>query len=183
MLPRMVGDRLRELRAARGVSLRQLGAETGLSATLLSQVERGVTDPSLKSLRVLADYFGQSVATLFEDVDDGRPVHITTPGERSRITSRHGRIQYSRVTSGNGALEVLLGVLGPGEVSSEEPWSHEATECAYVLSGTLVVEAAGEQHTLEPGHAVTLSSSSPHRYLNTGGQVTEFLLSVTPPTP
>ncbi|MER2206746.1 MAG: helix-turn-helix transcriptional regulator, partial [Rhodococcus sp. (in: high G+C Gram-positive bacteria)] len=63
----MIGGKLRELRTEHGMTLRGLAAETGLSPTLLSQVERGVTEPSLKTLRALAPVFGQSISALFED--------------------------------------------------------------------------------------------------------------------
>ncbi|MFK5690146.1 cupin domain-containing protein [Ornithinimicrobium sp. LYQ92] len=181
----MIGPRLRELRVTRGLSLRRLAAETGLSATLLSQIERGVTNPSLKSLRLLAGYFGQSISTLFQEEPEvlGGTSSVTTPGHRALIQVPSGRARYERLTQGNGQLEVLLGTLHPGEASSEERWSHEAVECAYVLRGELTVELGEETLVLEAGHAITLRSTIPHRYLNTGDVVTEFHVSVTPPTP
>lgn len=178
----MIGDRLRALRVHHDLSLRQLAAETGLSATLLSQVERGVTEPSLKTLRALAPVFGQSVATLF---DDQTPVlvHVSRPGERSRIMSPEGQLQYERLTPGNGQLEMLRGVLSPGQASSETAWAHPAIECVYVTDGDLTVEVGDRVVTVAPGESVTLDSNQPHRYMNqTDGQV-EFLLAVTPPTP
>lgn len=178
----MIGSRLRQLRSERGLSLRTLSAETGLSPTMLSQIERGVTEPSLRTLRLLAETFGQSIATLFEDADDP-VVQISVPGRRSLISSPQGHIQYERLASGNGRLEVLKGLLQPGETSSDEPWAHQATECAYVLTGTLTVEVEGADHHVGPGEAITLDSSRPHRYLNVCGESVEFILSVTPPTP
>ena len=179
----MIGPRLHELRTARNLSLRDLGAATGLSATLLSQIERGVTEPSLKSLRLLADYFGHSIADLFADEPSLEAARVTRPGERQEFTPSDGGIRYQRVTHGNGRLEVLHGTLRPGESSGEEPRSHDAVECAYVLTGTLTVEVADEVFTLSPGEALTLHSLKPHRYSNTGDDVTEFIVSVTPPTP
>ena len=164
------------------MSLRSLSAETGLSATLLSQIERGITEPSLRTLRLLADTFGRSIATLFEDASL-RNVQISVPGRRSLITSPRGQIQYERLASGNGQLEVLKGALEPGAFSSEEPWAHAATECAYVLVGTLSLEVAGTTYAVHAGEAVTLDSSQPHRYVNHGTERVEFVLSVTPPTP
>ncbi|AXH95754.1 helix-turn-helix domain-containing protein [Ornithinimicrobium avium] len=178
----MIGERLKELRTSHKLSLRDLGSATGLSATLLSQIERGVTNPSLKTLRLLADHFGQSISTLFENAPSIDVAQVTRPGERTSIAA-DGLVHYERVTHGNGKLEVLHGRLQVGEASSEDPWSHEAVECAYVLSGQLTVEVDGEVHTLGPGEAVTLLSTSPHRYVNRGEDVAEYLLSVTPPTP
>lgn len=177
----MIGPRLRELRTSRNLSLRDLGSATGLSATLLSQIERGVTEPSLKSLRLLADYFGQSIATLFHE-PAVEAAKVTRPGERALIVAE-GEIRYERVTYGNGRLEVLLGSLEPQESSGDSPRSHDAVECAYVMAGQLTVEVEDEVFRLSPGEAITINSLRPHRYVNHGDAPTEFLVSVTPPTP
>lgn len=179
----MIGSRLKELRTARGVSLRALGSATGLSATLLSQIERGVTEPSLRSMRLLADYFGQSITTLFQDGPDVDGPHITRPGERQGLRSGRGQTHYERLTHGNGRLEVLQGRLRPGQATNAEPRGHDAVECVYVLVGELTAEVGEERYVLSTGEAITINSLTPHRYLNGGREVTEFILSVTPPTP
>lgn len=178
----VIGKRLRELRTAQGLSLRALAEEVDLSPTLISQVERGVAEPSLKTLRSLARYFGTSVATLFDDGD--RPgAHVSLPGDRSRISSPTGHIQYERLAQGSGLLEVLRGVLEPGETSSDDKWAHDAVECAYVLTGTLTVEVGRAEYDVLPAAAISFDSNQPHRYLNRGTERVEFILSVTPPTP
>jgi transcriptional regulator with XRE-family HTH domain len=175
----MIGDRLRDLRKARGMTLRELGSATGLSPTLLSQIERGVTDPSLKSLRSIAEAFGQPVAALF---DDGAvpPVHISRAGQRSRIVSPQGCIQYERLAPGNGQLEVLRGLLNPGESSSDRPSSHPSIECTYVVSGILTVTIGRARYEVAAGEAITIGPGQPHLYSNSAGTV-EFVQAVTPP--
>jgi transcriptional regulator with XRE-family HTH domain len=178
----MIGPRLHELRTSRNLSLRDLGSATGLSATLLSQIERGVTEPSLKSLRLLADYFGHSISDLFKDGPTMEAAQVTRPDDRQMIEAPDGGIRYERVAHGNGRLEVLHGQLRAGE-SSGEPRSHDAVECAYVLRGVLTVEVQEQVFALTAGEAITLNSNKPHRYSNRGEDETEFMLSVTPPTP
>lgn len=177
-----IGDNLRDLRAREGMSLRQLANATGLSATLLSQVERGVTDPSLKTLRALSSVFGEASSSLFSN---SQPVllHVSRPGERSRISSPTGHIQYERITPNNGQLEVLRGTLHSGDWSSDTPWSHDAIECVYVEEGVLTVIVGERRLSLETGESVTFESRQPHRYGNETDEITTFILSVTPPTP
>ncbi|WP_307866364.1 helix-turn-helix domain-containing protein [Leucobacter chromiisoli] len=177
-----VGGNLRELRAQSGMSLRELAAATGLSATLLSQVERGISEPSLKTLRALSSVFGDAVSSLFASPGPV-PIHVSRPGERSRISSPAGRIQYERLTPNNGQIEVLRGSLQPGDWSSDEAWAHEAIECVYVDRGRLEVEVEGQRFEVRTGESITFSSRQPHRYGNTSEDVTTFLLSVSPPTP
>jgi|SRR5699024_3670663 len=177
-----IGVNLRTLRKDEGLSLRQLSAKTGLSHTLLSQVERGLAEPSLKTLRALSGVFGSNSSSLFTGPDLAQVFH-SKASERSRIISPVGKIQYERVTPNNGQIEVLRGTLRPGDWSSEDPWSHEAIECVYVLEGTLTVEVNGERYIVPSDESITFSSQSPHRYGNEHEAPTAFLLSVSPPTP
>ena len=178
----MIGEQLRRLRTRRGLSLRALAAEAGVSATLLSQIERGVTEPSLATLRRLAGVFGASLATLFED-PSAPALWISRPGERSMLHGPRGQIGYERLTPGNGQLEVLRGVLRPGEATSDQPWSHASLECAFVVAGTLTAEVDGVRHAVARGEAITFDSRQPHRYLNDSTEPVEFILSVHPPMP
>ena len=178
----MIGQQLRILRTGRGMSLRALAAEAGVSATLLSQVERGVTEPSLATLRRLAGVFGESVAALFDDQD--RPaVWVSRPGARSTLAGPRGRTRYERLTPSNGRLEVLRGILVPGEATSDEPWAHPSLECAVVVSGVLTVDLGPDAQQVAAGEAITFDSRQPHRYRNASAADVEFLISVTPPVP
>jgi transcriptional regulator with XRE-family HTH domain len=178
----VIGTQLRELRTKRGLSLRALAAESGLSATLLSQVERGVTEPSLATLRRLASVFGESVASLFDDAS-APSVWVSRPGERSTLSGPRGLVRYERLTPGNGQLEVLRMVLPPGGATSDAPWAHPSLECAYVIAGTLTVEIAGEARQVAAGEAVTFDSRQPHRYVNPSPGPVEYIVSITPPSP
>lgn len=179
---KVIGERLKELRTARGMSLRQLAALADVSPTLLSQIERSVTDPSLETMRRLAGVFGASVASLFADTA-APSVWISRPGERSMLTAPKGRVSYERLTAGNGQLEVLRAVLLPGEVSADEPRGHASTECVYVISGELTAQIDGVGYPIAAGESISFDSRLPHRYCNSSSTPTEIILSVTPPNP
>lgn len=178
----MIGKRLKELRTARSLSLRGLAGQAGVSATLLSQIERSVTDPSIETMRRLAGVFGESVASLFAE-SAAPSVWVSRPGNRSMLTAPKGQVSYERLTAGNGELEVLRAVLEPGQVSADEPRGHPSTECAYVVRGELVAEIAGVDYTVVGGESVSFDARLPHRYSNRSQSPTEIILSVTPPNP
>ncbi|MFF8882885.1 helix-turn-helix domain-containing protein [Streptomyces flaveolus] len=178
----MIGSQLRELRTARGLSLRALATAVGVSPTLLSQVERGVTEPSLSTLRRLAQVYTMSVADLLTETPPVA-VNISRPGERSLLLSPHGAVRYERLTPSNGALEVLRAVLEPGDATSDRPWSHPSIECAYVVRGTLSADVEGGVTAVHTGEAVTFDSGVPHRYLNQSDTTVEFIISTSPPAP
>ncbi|MYV99145.1 cupin domain-containing protein [Streptomyces sp. SID3343] len=178
----MLGDRLRELRQHRGMTLRELAARAHVSAGLLSQIENGYTDPSVATLRKLAGVFDAEISTLFTE-PNAPQVHVSKPGTRSALSAPRGSISYERLTPGRGDLEVLRADLAPGDASSAEPWAHPSTECTLVLDGVIVAEIGGESYELRAGESVTFDSRLPHRYLNTANHPAAFVIAVTPPTP
>ena len=93
----MIGERLKELRTARNLSLRDLAAQAGVSATLLSQVERSVTDPSLETVRRLARL--RRIDHIAIRRANAPAVWISRPGNRSKLTAPAGRVSYERLTA------------------------------------------------------------------------------------
>jgi transcriptional regulator with XRE-family HTH domain len=178
----MLGDRLRELRLLHGMTLRELASAAQVSPGLLSQLENGVTDPSLATLRRLATVFKAEVATLFSE-PNAPQVHLSRPGERTRLSAPQGQISYERLTPGRGELEVLSATMAPGDVSAAEPRGHESTECIVVLEGEVAVEVAGQRHVLLARDALTFNSRLPHRFCNETTEPAAYLLAVTPPVP
>jgi transcriptional regulator with XRE-family HTH domain len=179
---RGVGARLRELRQNHDMSLRQLATRAGVSPALLSQIENNATDPSLATLRKLAQVFESSIASLFTD-PDAPAVHVSRPGNRTRLAAPTGQVTYGRLTPGRGDLEVLHATLAPGDASSVEPWSHPSTECAVVTAGTVTAQIDGKDYPLGLGEAITFDSRLPHRYVNTSDEPAQLIVAVTPPTP
>src|SRR5689334_16588035 len=130
----VLGERLRELRQSKGLTLKQLADRADVSTGLLSQIENGTTDPSLATLRKLSEVFEAEIASLFAE-PNAPLVHVSRPGERKRISAPRGAIAYERLTPGRGDLEVLHAELAPGDTSSSEPRGHDSTECVLVLTG------------------------------------------------
>lgn len=180
--PVAVGPRIRALRAERQLSVRSFAGQAGLSPGLISQVERGLADPSLETLRRIAQALSVPIFSLFQQDGGTDPVRVVRANERINVRSPHGEIVYARVSAGSGQLEVLEGVLEPGGASSEQPWNHPSEECAVVLSGTLSVQVDGRQWELHENDSCTFDSRLPHLYRNPGTQPCRFLLSVNPPS-
>ncbi|MFD6682977.1 helix-turn-helix domain-containing protein [Micromonospora parva] len=178
----MLGDRLRDLRQQHSLTLRQLATAADVSPGLLSQIENGATDPSLSTLRKLAQVFDTSIAELFSE-PEAPPVHVSRVGARTRLAAPPGQITYERLTPGRGDLEVLQAHLAPGDASSAEPWAHPSTECAIVITGEVVADIGGDSYTLSAGESVTFDSRLAHLYRNASDQRAHLIIAVTPPTP
>lgn len=186
-----IGPRLRELREARGMSVRALATASGLSGGFLSQVERGLSSIALSSLHKVAGALDVSMSELFGKVptpspprgapdDDALVFTLNRAAARpERIVSsgRHYEMLSARVPGLT--LEPMLVYIEPGG-RREEPAAHEGEEFAYVLSGELVYEVAGVEHRLSPGDSLFLRSNTPHAFHNLGDETTVVVSVVTP---
>jgi transcriptional regulator with XRE-family HTH domain len=177
----VLGDRIRAVRQERQLTVRQLAAGAGVSPALISQVERGINDPSLDSLRRIAQALSVPLFDFFQQPEDGG-VAVIRADARMQIRSPHGDLTYTRLSPGYAKVEVLEGILKPGGCSSELPWSHPSEECAVVISGRMTVEVDGDRRELEPGDSCYFDSRLPHRYVNNRNVPVVFMLSVTPPS-
>jgi len=177
-----LGERIREMRLKRGLSLKQLAVKTDLTQSFLSQVERDLTSPSVASLRSIAEALATSVATFFAGgAPNGR---LVRKDARAVMVHPKRRWRDSLLTpSLNGKLQVILSVIEPGGGSGDEPYSHDSDEeCVVVLKGKLDFWV-GEDHTrLETGDALTFESRIPHKNRNPGPGRAEVLWVITPPS-
>ncbi|MGC4960868.1 helix-turn-helix domain-containing protein [Gordonia sp. DT101] len=177
----MLGTTIREVRKTRGLTMVQLAESAGVSQGLISQVENGRADPSLETLRRIAEALGAPLFDLFQDGAPS-PVNVLRAGNRASVTTPTGSLTYEKLSPPSATLEVLRGRLEPNDVSSREPHAHPASECVVVESGSMVVEVAGERIELEAGDSATYDSRLPHRYLNESDERTVFLVLASPPS-
>lgn len=177
----MLPSRIRELRRNRGLTLGQVAELTGLSVAMLSQVERGQSDPSLESLRRLAEALQIPLFDLFRS-EGLEPVAVIRHDERRLVSSPQRHVTYSQVSRSGGKVEVLEATLDPGAASSESPRTHNSEECILVIEGSLIAEIDGRDYALGTGDSCHFDSVLPHRFLNPHQEKARFIVSVTPPS-
>src|SRR3954469_815680 len=177
-----LGPRIRSLRQARNVTLRQLAERAGVTESFLSQVEREVTSPSIASVQRIARALDLGIAELFVDeVPLGRVVRAS---ERRRIAYPGlGAVDEFLTVGRAGRLQVIVSTIEPGGGTGDEPYTHESDEeVVVVLEGVLDLWVGDEHYRLEAGDAVTHSSRVPHRNTNPGPGTARVLFCITPPS-
>ncbi|MGH2951190.1 MAG: helix-turn-helix domain-containing protein, partial [Solirubrobacterales bacterium] len=162
-----VGTRIRALREGLDLSLRDLSARSGVSAPMLSQVERGETSPTLAVAERIAGGLELSLSQLLR-LDDGRHVAITRAGER-RVKARRGhRTEELTPPLPGQRADVSMHRLEPGAATGRpgDPPLHEpgARETAVVLHGTVILVIDDEAHELAAGDSVTFDADLPHHF-------------------
>lgn len=191
------GPRLRALRKRRGLTLAQIAESSNLSRSFISQVESGQAAPSIASIKRICDVLKVSLAELF---DDGRDANSAEPKPSSdddranppaRIVRKDRRkafkypgaesMNYLLVPDLQGRLEVILGVMQPGETSESESWSHDGEEFGFILEGTYEVTVDGRAYVLEEGDTIYFQSRLPHSAKVIGDRPVRWIWVITPP--
>jgi transcriptional regulator with XRE-family HTH domain len=182
--PLQVGPRIRSLREAMGLSLRDLGERAGVSAPMLSQVERGETSPTLATAQRIANGLDLSLSQLLR-LDEGEGVTVIRRDERRPGRSRARGHEYQLLTPqlpgqraevSRHALAPAAVTGGPGDPPIHEPGSRET---AVVLKGRLTLVCAGTRYDLEEGDSVTFDADLPHHFENPGRSEARFMAVVT----
>ena len=176
-----VGSRVRALREAMDLSLRDLAERSGVSAPMLSQVERGETSPTIAVAARIAHGLDLSLSQLLR-LDEGRHVVITRADQR-RTRRRRGHVveELTPPLPGQRA-DVSIHTLGVGAATgaSDDPPMHEpgSRETAVVLEGSVDLFIDGERDELGEGDSVTFDADLPHHFENNGGSDARLLAVV-----
>ncbi|HEY6015002.1 MAG TPA: cupin domain-containing protein [Candidatus Limnocylindrales bacterium] len=177
-----LGARIRTLRQARRLTLRDVSERAGVTESFLSQVEREVTSPSIATVQRIARALDLSIAQLFADEpESGRVVRREA---RRRIAYPGLKAVDEFLTSNMaGRLQVILSTIEPGGGTGDEPYTHDSDEeVVIVLEGSLDLWVGAEHYRLEAGDALTHSSRIPHRNTNPGPGIARVLFCSTPPS-
>ncbi len=182
--PEALGARVRALREAMGLSLRDLAVRSKVSAPMLSQVERGETSPTVQLAARIAHGLELRLSQLLR-LDEGGTVEVVRAGERRAGPSGAGGHSYEILTPplpGQRA-EVSRHRLQPGAQTGGpgDPPMHEAgsRETALVESGTVILHCDGDAHALGAGDCVTFDADLPHHFQNPGSEPALLLAVVS----
>ena len=194
-----LGPKLKELRRRKGITLQEIADESGLSKSFVSQIESGVTNPSIASLKKIADALDLPLAALFDDnvngAGDGRaPLSEATQNYLTQV--QVVRSQQRKMLAWPGQetkmylltpdlqrkLEVTMSLMQPGDSTGEDSYSHQGEERGIVLEGTLEVTVDCTAHVLEAGDSIYFPSHLPHKFRLLGDKPGKTIWVNTPPS-
>ena len=177
-----LGRRIRQVRRKKKMALREVADAAEVSESFLSQVERGLANPSVASLRRIANAIREPVGSFF--VGDPPEGMLVRAGDRRRLIHSKGVLEDYLLTPPTArSLQIIYCVVGAGEGSGPEPYAHPADEeCLIVLSGRLDVGIGSQTYQLSRGDALLLDPNNPHSFANPGMEPATMLWVQTPPT-
>lgn len=195
-----IGTRLAAHRASRAIKVSALAREVGVSPSLISQIERGQSRPSVSTLFALSEALNIPVDAFFRDHDEppsrsdlpqpgaaGAPSAELRPhGHRyavrrdeRAIIEIEGGVRWERLTpTPLEEIEFLELVYEPGAESHHSLYRHPGMEMVVVLSGRLDIFVGFDRHQLEPGDSICFPSSTPHRYVNSGEDMARAVTAI-----
>ena len=171
------GKRVRNLRDAMDLSLRDLSERSGVSAPMLSQVERGDTSPTLAVADKIAAGLDLTLSQLVR-LDESDGVSLVRAAERRRAGGPRHRYEVLTPPLPGLRAEVSVHTLAPGASTGEpgDPPMHEpgSRETAVVVEGALRFLCGGVAHELHEGDSVTFDADLPHHFENPGAGDARF---------
>ncbi len=176
-----IGSHIKARRNELNLSLRDLSASTGLSATFLSNLERGMANPTLDSLRKVSTALGTSLLFMATNTSESSPV--VRKHERRRLNLSNGHIQYEILTPTLNRKMVLF----QGRVTAEDgnivvaPLAEPTEECLVLLTGKINVVISGQLYQLEAGDSIYFEGRSLSSLTVTGEGEATYISAITPP--
>ncbi len=182
--PLAIGARVRALREAASLSLRDLAARSGVSAPMLSQVERGETSPTLTTAARIAGGLDLRLSQLLR-LDEGGAVTVVHPSERRRggNAQRGHRVEVLTAALPGQRAELSRHSLSPSGTTGapDDPPMHEpgSREIALIERGAVVLVCDEQRYELREGDCVTFDADLPHHFENAGAGEAAFLAVVS----
>lgn len=180
-----MGSEIRSLRNARDITLQDLSAATRLSIGYLSQIERGISSPTVDALYAISRALGVTISWFFKPSDEASAIErdiVVRAGQRRQLKFGSGIIDELLSPNLDRQLELLRCTFPPGATSGDVAYAHRGEEAGIVISGRLEVWVADKHFVLEEGDSFAFESHLPHRYRNPGRTKAVVIWAITPPS-
>lgn len=179
-----IGHKLRQRRKVKRLSLKAVAEKSGLSIGLLSQIERGVSTPSLRSLNQVCLALEMPMAWLFNQSESQTSTErcVIRFAQRRRMDLGSGGMVKDILTPDSiSQIQLMRFVIHRGGKSGDSPAQHPTgAKCGTVLSGCLGLEIDGEEHILNQNDSFAFKATSQYRFWAVGDHDCEVIWAVTP---
>lgn len=178
-----LGTKLRMRRAIRDMSLRDVATITGLSLGQLSQIERGVSQPSIDSLQKICMALEMPISWLFENepAKENEAHLIVRSTARRKLNFEQLKMTKALMTPDHcQEIQLMEIVIQPSGGFDSDVMKRSGAKCATVLEGSLLLDVEGERYTLGPGDSFAVSAAQVNCYWCDGDVPVRILLAITP---
>jgi transcriptional regulator with XRE-family HTH domain len=175
----LIGSRLRQTRKDLELSLADLAKRSGVSIGTLSQLERGLGSPSLRTIERIGQALGVPIYWLLDAQgrgDEAADSVVVRSGQGIALTVTEEGMEKTLITPRSfEPMQLMTVKMEPGSKSSPGYFRHDGIDVGHVLSGSLHIEVDGRLYVLSSGDTFAFDSHLPHRFENRGGSRAEVL--------
>jgi len=177
-----LGERIKRFRLERNLTLKEVEVKAKVSATHVSEIERGMTSPTVGALAKIARALGTEPSYFLQN-DSHPAVSVVRKGKRRVMRYEEWGARIGGLSQGIGRsrmsfLEVELEV---GLSQNLEPWTHTGEELIHILKGVVEIHVGPERHLLKEGDCIHFRSTEPHTVRNIGDATARLLWVASPP--
>jgi len=182
-----LGNKLRQLRLKKKIALVDLGKHTGLSASMISQLENGKLVPTLPTLARIAMVFDVGLDHFFTDKRRKRLFSVVRAGERMKFPDRSDSpapgyyFECLAFSTQDKSLQAYLADFPLRSPNEAIEHMHEGAEFFHVIEGSVAIRYQDEEYILDSGDSVYFDSSAPHAYRGVGKETAKAIVITTPP--
>ncbi len=179
-----LGKKLQNYRNMRKMTMKELGDKTGITPSMLSQIERDLVNPSINTLKVIAKALDVPLFMFFkEDEDETQNLVVRSNSRKTIGNVNNGDIRYDLLTpTTKGEIEFCMMYIPPKNFSSEHIESHKGEEVAYLIKGKVEIIVGTTSYLLEKGDSIRIPSLTEHRWINNSDEEVEVIFAITPPS-
>lgn len=174
-----IGKKVEKYRKAKGWSSRELAKIAEITPSMLSQIERGLANPSIQTLKVLAKALDVPTFSFLLEESNTEDLIVRSSNRKKMVVEN---LSYELVSPDfTGTLATAIMNVPPNTSSSEKLLEHKGEEVAFVLQGKIKVFLNDKEYRLESGDSVKIPAYMKHKWENNFDENASILFSVTPP--
>lgn len=180
-----IGKKISSIRKAKDWTIKELSERASVTPSMLSQLERGLANPSINTLKAIASALEVQLFTFFIE-DEPKDNLVVKPSDRMQVilpSESQELITYELLSPDlNGDIEMALMTLSPGSETSKDNFEHTGEEVAYVSNGNVLLYLNDDEIKLYQGDSVKIPPHMLHRWYNPFEEDAIVIFAVTPPS-
>jgi len=178
------GEKIRQVRERKGFTLKEVAQKTGVSESMVSQIERNKVSPAIDTLLNLADVLAIDIEYLFSDYKKEKTVNLVRLAERKKIIQKD--VVYEQLSKTIGikeehSLEAFYMEVKAGAEKGSHEYGHVGRELGIIIEGQGAFQIGNQSYEVAAGDSISFASDVPHVLTNTGKKTLKAYWVVTPP--
>lgn len=178
-----ISRNITEYRKSKKLTIKELANLTGVTPSLLSQIEKGTSNPSINTLKQISRALDIPLFNFFINDNQTKDLVVRKDSRKKIMFNENDSFAYELLTpNSQGTIEFMLMKIPKGESSSKELFSHKGEEVAYVMNGCVSLHLMNTVIELNCGDSVKIPPHSNHKWENHTNENCEVIFAVTPPS-